>query len=716
MSQAPTQSTADPSSSEYDAFRKAVARRAELLREGMSNSGHERNCCYLNTRNGRFANISAAAGLDHIGDGRAYALVDWDHDGDLDLWATNRTASRVQFLRNNSNHEYHFLAVKLEGNGTITNRDAIGARVELILKNDQPGKSIKTVHAGTGFLGQSSKTLHFGLGSQSEIDRLIVHWPGSETEEFTDIEADRHYKIVQGSKKAHPWSRPVHPVQLVASSDEIPEPSEQTRISLRYRIPMPTLTFETFEGTQRNVDTQRGTPTLVNLWASWCQPCLKELAEFRRHETQLRDLGLDVLALSVDKLAADLASNPEAARAFLKRQKFPFEAGFASNDLIGKLEAAIYYLFDFNRPWAVPTSFLLDERGRLAVIYVGTVDVDRLIADVEQLSLSDEAWLEASLPFEGRWAGAKRHPNLTALIQTYIDRDFVEAGLQFVDEYADALVADPNSSALLVRLANSLRDEGDVVKSKRRFEQAIEADLHNGAAHFLLGKLLAQSREFDDATRHCREAVRLRPNDAEAHFFLANLLESQGDKEGALVHFLHVVEQQPGSSKARLALGKAYVGKQQWEKAGEQLRQAAQLEPENASIHYQLAIVLLRQGQTHEAISQFRHALEIEPDSLKLMNGLAWTIATAEQSTTEEKVESVQLAKRAAEKTKYAHPQILDTLAASYASAGQFKKAIQTAEKAIARAHALKKKELANEIRGRLKRYRLGKPYRDPGG
>ena len=66
-----------------------------------------------------------------------WSLADWDFDGDLDLWITNRTAPRVRFLRNNlKSGSKSCSAIKLQGNGKSTNRDAIGARVELHLDGE----------------------------------------------------------------------------------------------------------------------------------------------------------------------------------------------------------------------------------------------------------------------------------------------------------------------------------------------------------------------------------------------------------------------------------------------------------------------------------------------------------------------------------------------------------------------------------------------------
>ena len=118
-----------------------------MLAQGRSFSGHERNCCFLNTISdrraaGRFADISASSGLDFPDDGRAVALVDWDLDGRIDLWTANRNAPRLRLMRNQTNRANRFVAIRLRGNGTTSNRDAIGARVEVVTDGDNKWKHV----------------------------------------------------------------------------------------------------------------------------------------------------------------------------------------------------------------------------------------------------------------------------------------------------------------------------------------------------------------------------------------------------------------------------------------------------------------------------------------------------------------------------------------------------------------------------------------------
>ena len=99
-----------------------------MLAEGRSFSGYERNCVFLNTGGRKFANISATSGLDFIDDGRGVATVDWDGDGDLDLWISNRTAPQVRFARNETPSSNHYLGPPSGGHNSQSRRDRSARR------------------------------------------------------------------------------------------------------------------------------------------------------------------------------------------------------------------------------------------------------------------------------------------------------------------------------------------------------------------------------------------------------------------------------------------------------------------------------------------------------------------------------------------------------------------------------------------------------------
>ena len=135
-----------------------------VVREGRSFSGRERHCLFLNTGAGQYADVSAVTGFDLPDDGRALAQVDWDDDGDLDFWISNRSGPQVRYLENRSNNQPRRHYVNVELVGTTSNRDGIGARVRVFLADDPDRPISRTLRAGDSFLSQSSKRLPIWLG------------------------------------------------------------------------------------------------------------------------------------------------------------------------------------------------------------------------------------------------------------------------------------------------------------------------------------------------------------------------------------------------------------------------------------------------------------------------------------------------------------------------------------------------------------------------
>ena len=173
------------------------------LRDGQSWSGMERHCVFLNLGEAKFADASAVTGLDFPDDGRGLAVVDWDQDGDLDLWFSNRTGPRVRFLRNDSNSKNSYVAFRLRSESA--NPDAIGAEVELFFKGEDDERHIRTLRAGSGFISQSSKWVHFGVPEGREISHAIVRWPAGESSEHRGVTAGQRWTLRDTSPEPEAW-------------------------------------------------------------------------------------------------------------------------------------------------------------------------------------------------------------------------------------------------------------------------------------------------------------------------------------------------------------------------------------------------------------------------------------------------------------------------------------------------------------------------------
>jgi tetratricopeptide (TPR) repeat protein len=132
----------------------------------------------------------------------------------------------------------------------------------------------------------------------------------------------------------------------------------------------------------------------------------------------------------------------------------------------------------------------------------------------------------------------------------------------------------------------------------------------------------------------------------------------------------------------------------------------------NFVMHSNFGNALLEEGRIGPAIENYNKALRLKPDYAAAINNLAWILATTEDTRFRNPADAVKLAEKACALTTYKDAEALDTLAAAYAAADRFKKAIETAEKAMELAVAEGRKDLAAEIQDRLRLYQAGQPYR----
>jgi tetratricopeptide (TPR) repeat protein len=158
------------------------------------------NVLYHNERGQRFADVTYAAGMGHLQKGHAIAFADLDLDGDQDVFAQMGGAFRGDkfndCLFENPGFGNHWLGLELVG--VRSNRSAIGARIRAdVLEAGTPRTIYKHVNSGGSF-GSSPLRQTIGLGSASELVRLEIYWPTSDTHQvFEHVPMDRILRIVE---------------------------------------------------------------------------------------------------------------------------------------------------------------------------------------------------------------------------------------------------------------------------------------------------------------------------------------------------------------------------------------------------------------------------------------------------------------------------------------------------------------------------------------
>jgi hypothetical protein len=117
------------------------------------------------------ATFGAGAYFDASHVGRGAAIGDIDNDGDLDI-AINHKDDQAVLLRNDTPTKNRWIRLKLIG--TTSNRDSVGARIEVLVN----GRTIvRQRKGGTSMLSSNDPRVLVGLGECDRIEKLIVQWP-----------------------------------------------------------------------------------------------------------------------------------------------------------------------------------------------------------------------------------------------------------------------------------------------------------------------------------------------------------------------------------------------------------------------------------------------------------------------------------------------------------------------------------------------------------
>ena len=168
---------------------------------------------FRNLRNGRFENVTPKAGslFQLLEVSRGAAFGDIDNDGDVDVVISNIHAP-ARLLINSVGNRNHWVGLRLvgasarsrptreAGAGSVTGRDMVGARVEVIRKNT-PTLWRRSRSDGSYGSANDPRVL-VGLGDATDPPMARVHWPDGDVEEWPAVAIDRWTVLRQGKRMA----------------------------------------------------------------------------------------------------------------------------------------------------------------------------------------------------------------------------------------------------------------------------------------------------------------------------------------------------------------------------------------------------------------------------------------------------------------------------------------------------------------------------------
>ena len=616
----------------YDDGWRALNR---LLRDGASLSGHERDILLRNSGTGNFHDVSGAVGLDIDHDGRSFAVADYDLDGDADILLKSRGAPQTVFLRNDLETDSASVSFRLVG--VKSNRDAVGAVVSI---ETESTRQIKMVQAGSGFLSQHSKELLFGLGNARDVGQVTIQWPSGLRQVLSKVPLNHRVQVEEGNQnlQVQPFRNPNY---SASPAPEIPDNSLdfslQSGIWLSEPYLAPGFRLKDLEGDQHRLSDYRDGPLLIHFWATWCPPCIDELKAFQSHLDRLKASAATLLAVNVND-----AEEVSVVEKFLHKEPLDFTILMGDPAMLRTYSVLNKYLFGKNQDLRIPTTFLLDAKGRIVKLYRGPTQNSEVLSDLKQLGARALPPLRRALPFPGKFYSSPP------------GRNYFQLGISFSEEglMEPALIA---------------------------FQEALKKSPKFAKAHYNLGTSYMRTGDEASARSAFVGALKLKPGYPEAHNNLGTLLAGRGHLWEAVAHFKTALDLQPDYPLALNNLGHAYMELGKIEEASEALEEAVKLQPDFPEAWNNLGIICGNQRNLKKAKVYFEKAVQARSDYPEAALNLAM-VSTA-MGLHEE---AVRLLHESLQQSPAFEPSYL-FLAQIYLQTGQVEEGIHTIQKLLKR-------------------------------
>ncbi|MRX40271.1 CRTAC1 family protein [Flavobacterium sp. LC2016-23] len=160
------------------------------------------NKLFRNMGNGKFADVTVSGRVGNLQKGHGVAFNDLDNDGDSDIFIEVGGAYLGDSFNNSlylnpgqNNNRW----IKLQLEGTNSNRSAIGTRVKVSFREKGVSRSVYRIVNSGGSFGASALRMEIGVGQAAIIDQIEITWPKNQQRKvFKNVQPNQYLKITEG--------------------------------------------------------------------------------------------------------------------------------------------------------------------------------------------------------------------------------------------------------------------------------------------------------------------------------------------------------------------------------------------------------------------------------------------------------------------------------------------------------------------------------------
>ena len=484
------------------------------------------------------------------------------------------------------------------------------------------GRQEKTLQAGSGFLTQHTKELFFGLGVRragaspgptsprpgGAAVRVSVRWPSGLVQVFEDVLPNQRIEIEEGAPgfRATPFVlRKAAPAATIVRAPQ-KNPRESLETWLIEPLPAPEFSLPDFDNNAHTLKALAGRPVLLAFWDPGCPESCAQQIRLEESRAAFRSSSWGVLAIS-----ANDEPSASQARAFVREKRLTFPHLAADVDTLAVYNLIFRYLLDRHVDMTPPTTFLVDDEGRIIKVYQGLFAAEDFLKDWPLRPRTFDQRLLRARPFAGAYYGAALRRNYFTYGVAFFDRGYTDQALA---AFQQAIAAKPDDADAYYNLGTLYLRKKMYPEARANLERAVKMKPEYPNAWNNLGMIAAEEGKPDEAIADFERAIEQGSADPRSRANLGYLYLRLGRPKDAEAELLKAVELSPNDPDAVYSLGMLYAGQNNWKQAATYLERAVRLRPDFPNALNNLGVLKIRQGDADGAEHEFQECIRVAPD------------------------------------------------------------------------------------------------------
>ncbi len=282
-----------------------------------------------------------------------------------------------------------------------------------------------------------------------------------------------------------------------------------------------------------------------------------------------------------------------------------------------------------------------------------------------------------------------------------------------IADYTVWIEGEPHNPAAYQARSDEYRLTGDYAKALRDAESYIKLKPSDPYGYSMKGNIELQQHQYDEALADGRKMLELDPLNLQSAYSVAGIYKYMGRWDDEISLCRKIAADHPKEANAYACAAEGYYHKGDLASAVSAMDKAIGAHPEAAGLYLQRANLEILAGKAKPAQADLKKLAALLPNDPMANNQAAWILSTSSQPEMRDPQAAIAMARKACHLTSWKESQVIDTLAAAYASNGDFSEAVKWERYALKMAGPATPRPAVKGMRDRLALYENHTPYHE---